>query len=80
MHADGSVRLARAARERHEQTLQRARETLQAMTDEDGPVTLAGVAARAGVSRSWLYTEVTAALNRNFGCDLHVSVMAARSA
>jgi hypothetical protein len=57
MHADGSVRLARAARERHEQTLQRARETLQAMTDEDGPVTLAGVAARAGVSRSWLYTQ-----------------------
>jgi hypothetical protein len=57
MHADGSARLARAAQARHEQTLQRARTVLQSIADEDTPVTVAGLARRAGVSRSWLYTQ-----------------------
>jgi hypothetical protein len=57
MHADGSARLARAAQARHEQTLQQAQNALQAMADEGGPVTVAGLASRAGVSRSWLYTQ-----------------------
>lgn len=57
MHADGSARLARAAQARHEQTLQRARTVLQSIADGDGQVTVAGLARRAGVSRSWLYTQ-----------------------
>jgi hypothetical protein len=57
MHADGSARLARAAQDRHEQTLQRARTVLQSIADGDSPVTIAELARRAGVSRSWLYTQ-----------------------
>lgn len=57
MHADGTARLARAAQARHEQTLQRARTVLEAMADGDSLLTVAGLARRAGVSRSWLYTQ-----------------------
>ncbi|TGD88562.1 transposase [Mycolicibacterium sp. CH28] len=57
MHADGSARLARAAQARHEQTLQRARTVLQSIAEGDSLVTVAGLARRAGVSRSWLYTQ-----------------------
>lgn len=57
MHADGSARLARAAQARHEQTLQRARTVLQSIAEGDDLVTVAGLARRAGVSRSWLYTQ-----------------------
>jgi len=57
MHADGSARLARAAQARHEQTLQRARNALQSIADGDSLVTVSELARRAGVSRSWLYTQ-----------------------
>ena len=57
MHADGSARLARAAQARHEQTLQRALNVLQSIADGDSVVSVAGLARRAGVSRSWIYTQ-----------------------
>ncbi len=57
MQADRSQRLAQVARERHEQTLQRARDALAAMVNDGEPVTVAGLATKARVSRSWLYTQ-----------------------
>ncbi|MGH3680753.1 MAG: DUF6262 family protein [Natronosporangium sp.] len=57
MRADNSHHLAEAARRRREQTLTRARRALQQLQDGGQPVTIATVAARAGVSRAWLYAE-----------------------
>ena len=57
MPADGAHHLAQHARQRHERTLQRASETLTALADSGGPVSIAALAARAGVSRSWIYTQ-----------------------
>jgi len=57
MQADRSQRLAQLARARHEQTLQRARDALAAIVADGESVTVAGLAAKAGVSRSWLYTQ-----------------------
>ena len=57
MQADRAQRLAQLARARHEQTLQRARDALAAMAVEGECVTVTGLAAKARVSRSWLYTQ-----------------------
>lgn len=57
MRADNSRHLAAAARRRREQTLTRARHALQQMEASGQPVTIATVAAHAGVSRAWLYAE-----------------------
>jgi hypothetical protein len=57
MPADHSHHLAEHARQRHEQTLDRARRTLVEMADAGELVTMALVARRAGVSRSWIYSQ-----------------------
>jgi hypothetical protein len=49
--------LAEHARQRHGQTLQRAQQTLTELTDAGEQVTVALLAARAKVSRSWIYTQ-----------------------
>ncbi|WP_433680362.1 DUF6262 family protein [Nocardia sp. CA-119907] len=50
-------RLAEHARRRHRETLQRAEQTLTELADAGQPVTVARLADRAGVSRSWIYTQ-----------------------
>jgi hypothetical protein len=45
------------ARRRAEQTLQRAQETLAAMSARGDVVTVAKLAQNAAVSRSWIYTQ-----------------------
>jgi hypothetical protein len=57
MRADNSAHLVAAARRRSEQTLVRARRALRELTVAGEPVTVSAVAARAGVSRAWLYTQ-----------------------
>ena len=57
MRADNSAHLVAAARRRREQTLARARRALHELTAAGEPVTVSAVAARAGVSRAWLYTQ-----------------------
>lgn len=57
MRADNSAHLIAATHRRSEQTLARARKALAELTDSGQPVTISTVAARAGVSRAWLYTQ-----------------------
>jgi len=57
MPADRALQLAEHARARHEQTLQRAQAALAAMAHDGTPVTVARLAAEAGVSRAWIYTQ-----------------------
>lgn len=57
MPADRTARLAQHARTRHEQTLQRAQAALSAMVRDGSPVTIASLAAKAAVSRAWIYTQ-----------------------
>lgn len=57
MPADRPHHLAEHARQRHEQTLARTRQALTEMADTGEPVTVALVARRAGVSRSWIYSQ-----------------------
>ncbi len=57
MPADQASRLAEQARARHEQALQRAQATLAAMASDGTHVTIARLAAEAGVSRAWIYTQ-----------------------
>jgi hypothetical protein len=57
MRADNSRHLIAAARRRREQTQARARQALQDLTDLGQQISIAAVAARAGVSRAWLYAE-----------------------
>ena len=49
--------LAEAAARRHELTRSRAVQALRELDRAGAPVTFAGVAQAAGVSRSWLYTQ-----------------------
>ena len=49
--------LAAAAARRHELTRARAIQALRELDREGTPVTFAAVAAAAGISRSWLYTQ-----------------------
>jgi hypothetical protein len=57
MPADHTHHLAEHARQRHDQTLQRAQQTLTELADTGEQVTVALLANRAGVSRSWIYTQ-----------------------
>lgn len=57
MPADSDHRLAELARERHRQTLHRAEQVIIDLADSGELVTVALVAKRAGVSRSWIYTQ-----------------------
>ena len=57
MPADHPQHLADHARQRHHQTLQRAQQTLAELADTGQQVTVALLADRAGVSRSWIYTQ-----------------------
>ena len=49
--------LTEAAAQRHELTRSRAVQALRELDRAGTPVTFAGVAQAAGVSRSWLYTQ-----------------------
>jgi hypothetical protein len=57
MPADHPRHLADHARQRHHETLQRAQQTLTELADAGEQVTVALLADRAGVSRSWIYTQ-----------------------
>lgn len=57
MRADNSHHLAAAARRRREQTLARTHEALRELETSDAAVTVTAIAAKAGVSRAWLYAE-----------------------
>jgi hypothetical protein len=57
MPADHTHHLAEHARQRHDQTLQRAQQTLTELADTGEQVTVALLANQAGVSRSWIYTQ-----------------------
>jgi hypothetical protein len=49
--------LSEAAARRHELTRSRAVQALRELDRAGVPVTFAGVAQAAGISRSWLYTQ-----------------------
>src|SRR6266511_6338774 len=49
--------LSKAAARRHELTRSRAVQALRELDRAGTPVTFAGVAQAAGISRSWLYTQ-----------------------
>lgn len=57
MRADNSHHLAAAARQRREQTLAKAHDALRDLEASGAAVTIAAIAAKAGVSRAWLYAE-----------------------
>ncbi|HEY3691444.1 MAG TPA: DUF6262 family protein [Pseudonocardiaceae bacterium] len=57
MPADRATRLAQLARARHEQTLQRAHAALTTMASNGDTITVSLLASKAGVSRSWIYTQ-----------------------
>jgi len=57
MPADRTDRLAQHARARHEQTLQQAHAALTSMADNGETITVSLLAGKAGVSRSWIYTQ-----------------------
>jgi hypothetical protein len=57
MPADRTHHLAEHARQRHDQTLQRAQQMLTELADTGEQVTVALLANRARVSRSWIYTQ-----------------------
>jgi uncharacterized protein YhaN len=57
MAAEPGQRLAEHARQRHQQTVDRAQQTLIEMLDAGEAVTVALIARRASVSRSWIYTQ-----------------------
>jgi hypothetical protein len=57
MRADNSHHLAAAATQRHEQTLARAHQALHDLEASGGAVTITAIAAKAHVSRAWLYAQ-----------------------
>jgi hypothetical protein len=57
MRVDNSHHLAAAAQRRREQTLARAHQALHELEANGVAVTVTAVAAKAGVSRAWLYAE-----------------------
>lgn len=57
MLADNSHHLIEHARQRRQETLERARRALAELIETGQPVTVAELASRAGVSRSWIYTQ-----------------------
>ena len=57
MPADNAAHLVAAAQRRHELTRSKAIQALRELEHAGGPITFENVARRAGVSRSWLYTQ-----------------------
>ena len=57
MRPDPAARLAESAARRHELTRAKAIQALRELDRGGQPVTFAAVAAAAGISRSWLYTQ-----------------------
>jgi len=57
MRPDNHAPLAAAATRRHEHTRSRAIQALHELDRAGAAVTFAAVAAAAGISRSWLYTQ-----------------------
>jgi predicted RNase H-like nuclease (RuvC/YqgF family) len=57
--ADNTRFLAEASHQRRALTLERARQAIRRLDQAGQAVTFCGVAAEAGVSRSWLYREPT---------------------
>jgi Family of unknown function (DUF6262) len=55
--ADNSRYLAEASRRRHDEARDRAARAIDAAAARGTAVTVSGIAAAAGVSRSWLYTQ-----------------------
>src|SRR5260370_34298313 len=60
MRADNSPPLIEAAQQRRLQCIARVRTALDDMERDGSPVTIAGVAARAKVSRTFLYDDAQA--------------------
>lgn len=57
MRADNSDHIVRAARQRHDRTVQRARTALRRLDRAGEPISFRTVAGAASVSRSWLYRD-----------------------
>jgi hypothetical protein len=57
VRADNSRHIRQAAERRHELTRSKAVAALRDLQNQGGAVTFEAVAAAAGVSRSWLYTQ-----------------------
>ena len=57
MRPDNTAHLLAATRRRQEQTRSKAIRALRELARSAGPVTFEAVAHRAGISRSWLYTQ-----------------------
>ena len=57
MLADNTRYLIEHSRQRHQHTLERARRALAELADTGQSVTVAELASRAGISRSWIYTQ-----------------------
>jgi hypothetical protein len=57
MRADNSIHLATAARQRHEHTRAKAIAAMHELDRAGAVLTFESVARRAGVSRSWIYTQ-----------------------
>lgn len=57
MRADNTTHLITAARQRHELTRAKTIRALHELAQAGTPVSFQSVAARAEVSRSWLYTQ-----------------------
>lgn len=57
MRPDNAAPIVAAARHRHELTRARAVQALRELDRTGAPATFAAVAAKAGVSRSWLYAQ-----------------------
>ncbi|MFG2978212.1 DUF6262 family protein [Streptomyces sp. NPDC048331] len=62
MRADNSTHLAEAARQRRLDCIARVQAALDSLERDGGSVTVAGVASRAGVSRTFLYDDAQSAL------------------
>jgi len=63
MRRDNSHYLVAAAQRRRADTLERARQALQELSETGQRRTVTQIAAHAGVSRSWLYAQPDMATN-----------------
>lgn len=57
MRADNTGHIRAAAEQRSRQARQRAEQALEQLIRDRSPLTVAGLARTAAVSRSWLYTQ-----------------------
>ncbi|MCX4552900.1 DUF6262 family protein [Streptomyces sp. NBC_01267] len=62
MRADNSDHLVEAAQQRRLDCIERVNCVLDSLEHDGGPVTVSGVASRAGVSRTFLYDDAQATL------------------